>query len=537
VRPALEKLMTSKTQIMLPIVDKSAGQGVNSQFQLARLGKFYIVDPFPNDANNGGIAKNGGRNAYLDLVYLGPVNETACLVTNVDPPSDNPNGTPTVPNSSLTVRIPFQVNPRWTGTDQPAQPIAYQLVVDVSGSMSHNFPGNGTIGGVNYRCEYGSKDTTYPYNDTCQGGPNSPWSKESERRIYITKQAIQNFIDDLGPNDTMRFTAFSTGVGTGNVKVVPSTGYSNDKTLLSQELKTLGAYKSNPYLTQGGTPGPQAMRAARDVILKAPETAPNGQEYRRVVIYLTDGVANVYLNGAGNTARDICGDRSEMAARNDPYCQTGFSKTAGMLRPISAMIDEANKIKQADDSVQIYVIALAGVATEGLSQVASSPSMMYRADQPGVVPSILNTIRERATGASCLALGGAKYYDRMSPQQQGQFNGEFALQPGVYGKATIYNENGTVPITTADIIHDEFSGALGIQADLPAGNYQVAAWIGYKGQDTPKPMSRVYNALSWNQVNFSGRLSFTIQPNASLNDTRVLEPVYVDLDSTVKLCK
>lgn len=540
-RDNLESLMTKHTLLLLPMVDASSGAGSNSQFKMARLGSFYIVDPFPSDPNNGGVSKQGGGNAYIDLAYVGSANESPCLVTNVDPDTKGTSLTPT--DNSFDVRFPFSVNPRWAGTDKPNEPVAFQLVLDVSGSMSWDFNGSGTLnatqhptadssGGINVHCEWSNPDTTYAYNDTCTGGPNSSWRTVQERRIYLTKVAVDNFITNMGPNDTMRFTSFSTD----GIKTVPTTGWSADRALLRAELKTIGASPSDyPYRTSGGTPGPQAMNKAKSIILAAPSTAPNGQSYRRVVVYLTDGVANVFLDGSGNSARDNCGDRTVNAARNtaDP-CQIGTT-ASGQLRPITAMIDQANQLKRADTSVQLYVIALAGVATDGLLQVASSPSMMYPVNNPAAVTSILETIRNKAAGSTCLRQGGAAFTDVIQPSNQSQLGAPWALASGVYGKATIYDQGGT-PVATVDITHDPISGKLGAQFNLPPGNYQLGAWIGYKGPDNPNPTSRVYNSLSDNATNFANRLPFSIVANQSLNTTYVEPMTYVDLAPTVDVC-
>ena len=472
VHTAVKTLMANRTLVLLPIIDKVYGSGTDSKFKVTRLGKFYIINP--TGSSSGGISPSSNP-GYLDLVYLGTANESACLVTNVDPVKT---GTPST--DAIEVRIPFQVKPRWRGTDNPGLPVAYQLVVDVSGSMSFDFKGNGTLngsvgvgrdttGGTNVHCEWASPDTTYPYNDTCQGGPNSPWWKNADRRVSITKAAIRDFVNALGPNDTMRYTAFSTrGDFPGNTQVIPSNGYTNNKATLLGALDGLGSYNNDPNRTQGGTPGPQALNKAKSIILSAPTTAPNGQAYRRVVVYLTDGVANVFINGTQNQARDKCGNLSVNAAVNTPFCQTGYSDAAGMWRPISAMIEEAKGIKQADPTVQIYVVALAGVATDGLKDVASSPSMLYSANNPGIVDDILRTIREQASGSTCLRQGGTDWKANIADANWGEFSvAPYNVPRGVYGKATIYNENGTAVVTSADITNDPVSTLMGIRAQLP----------------------------------------------------------------------
>ncbi|KAB8140506.1 hypothetical protein F8S13_23830 [Chloroflexia bacterium SDU3-3] len=555
---ALKKLQTERTTLILPIISSETainnangnGGGTNTAVKLKSFGKFYIGNP----DGNGGMSQQGGANAYIDLVYLGPANDMPCLVTNVDPVDGTttppPPGT-TTPPPGIEVTIPFQVNPRWQTESEPADPIAYQLVIDVSGSMVWDFYGNGTLGGTikanantsggtNYRCEWSAPETQYTYRENCSG-PTSPWWNYKERRIYTTKDAIRTFIGGLGANDTMRYTAFSSGRGySGNALVVPSSGYTNNKATLLSELDTLGSYNNDPYITNGGTPGPQALQMARTVLSTAPSVAPNGQKYRDVIIYLTDGVANVFLSGTTNYATDICPQSagwSPNKAQNTPDpCQIGYSASAGQNRPITEMVNQANLLKEANKESQIYVIALATVATDGLSQVASAPSMLYKANEPGFVGSVMEAIRKRVNNTNCISNGGSRYYDRIDASHHSDLSGSYALTSEQFGKVKIYNDNGTSVIAEVPITHDAASGKLGIKTNLPPGNYQMAAWIGYKGGDEPTPISRIYQALSWNKISFSNKLSFAVVKDSSLNSSIILPTVYVDLESNQNVC-
>lgn len=555
VSAALEKLRSERTTLILPIVSDAVASGNNTAVKLKSFGKFYIVDPFPADPNNGGLSQQGGAGAYIDLVYLGPANDMPCLVTNVDPVdgTTTPPLTPgtATPPTGIEVTIPFQVNPRWQTESEPSDPIAYQLVIDVSGSMVWDFYGNGTAGGTvkanantsggtNYRCEWSAPENQYTYKDGCSG-PTTPWWNYKERRIYTTKDAIRTFISNLGANDTMRYTAFSSGRGySGNALVVPSSGYTNNKTTLLTEIDTLGSYNNDPYITNGGTPGPQALQMARTVLSSAPSVAPNGLPYRDVIIYLTDGVANVFLDGVTNSATDICPSSagwSQNKAQNTPDpCQTGYSTKFGQNRPITEMVNQANLLKEANKESQIYVIALATVATDGLAQVASAQSMLYKANEPGFVGSVMEAIRKRVNNTNCISNGGSRYYDRIDASHHSDLSGTYALTSEQFGKVKIYNDNGTSVIAEVPITHDAASGKLGIKTNLPPGNYQMAAWIGYKGADEPTPISRVYQSLSWNKISFSNKLSFAVVKDSSLNSSIILPTVYVDLDADQNVC-
>lgn len=536
-RAALVAQMQNHTIMVLPIIDDTYGStSPAAAFKLSRLGKFMIVDTSSVTGPDSGVSKSTGTNNFLDLVYLGPATEKPCLVTDLDPIKDT---TTTV--QPITVTIPFRVRPQYTDESIPSQPIAYQLVVDVSGSMSWDFRGNGTVSGKDYRCEYSSKDTTYKYYDSCSGGINSPWRVTSERRIYLTKKAIEGFINDMRPGDVMRYTSFSTRSDySGNTKVVPSSGYTDDKNVLLSALPSIGAYNNDPYRTEGGTPGAQALAKAKDIILQAPAQYM-GKPYKPVVIYLTDGVANVFLDGKTNST---CPDHTATAAVNDPVCQIGKTSN-GTLKPISAMIDQADKLKAAgkDRDVQLYVLALAGVATEGLSNVAS-PGKLYTAEQGFQVQQVLDAIRGDAVGATCIEKE-VTVIDRIDSSHHTDGSGAWTLAADSYGKATVWNENGTAIVKTVDITHitdpnsSGFGGNLGIKLDLAPGKYQLAAWIGYKGDDKPSRVNRYYDWLDEADHTFtspSQRYSFTVGQNDGLNYAVEFGDIDVGLKPGTAVC-
>lgn len=566
-RTELLNKMERRTILILPIVDKIVGGGNNSKYRVDGLGAFYIVDPQPTDPNNGGVSKNGGQNAYIDLVYLGKANEVACLQTNVEPPTNGP-GT-----QNYNIQGYVNVTPRWKENIQPHQPIAYQIVLDVSGSMSHNFPGEGSMGGTvrkeqnttgsytNVRCEWSSTSTRYEYNDKCSGGPNSPWWNYQERRIYIAKQAITSFIDLMDANDTMRFTVFTDGnssVNDGNTKVIPVSGWSGDKALLKAELLKAGTMSgsTDPYLTQGGTPGAQAMNKARSVVAGSPDVAPNGRAYRNVVIYLTDGVANVFLNGNSNTARDICGDITIQAARNTPRCQIGTT-SSGTLRPIDAMIAEAQRIKDSDPQLSLYVVALAGVATDGLQKVASDSSMLYSATDPNAVTSIFQTINAQVEGNNCKPAGGTEWLSKINPENYASFPPPTVWPADKIGDVYIYQKGGSTPIRILPMVPDPLTGKMSYSTintkdangnytapierqPLAAGEYEIEAAVGFK-TNAPRGDGRslLYRwQVAINRGSFEGSLrdGITVTPASTLNDTIVLDPLWMDLEPTIRLC-
>jgi len=442
------------------------------------------------------------------------------------------------------------LSPRWAVTQPaPPLPVAYNVVLDVSGSMSWDFNGYGTYDGSNTGSGYTVPNTVkgdvqcvspsnpnplnLPFTDRCTGGSNSAWKNVDERRIYIAKQAILHLIDRMGPYDTMRVIAFSTSQS-GNAFASPA--WSSDKTILTTTVINAGMYNNDPYRTNGGTSGPQALDKAAKMFLASNgyvPTAANGQSFKPVVIYLTDGVANVFLDGTTNTARDICGYMSTNRALEtaDP-CQIGTT-SRGTLRPISAMINVAYNMKTAMPNLTIYAIGLAQAPATGLPQVASTPSMFYQAPYPGDLASTLDAIQLNASsGTTCTPLGGDQWVDHVDAAHTAD-SPPFDLPGGTYGSVYLYSDGSNTPIASVPITQDTETGKLTFAASgLMPGSYRVQAYIAYKGDDQA---SRQYDWIVDPNTQ-QGATSSTIQLGAPQQpgETRVLDPLYLDL--CVQVC-
>jgi hypothetical protein len=80
------------------------------------------------------------------------------------------------------------------------------------------------------------------------------------------------------------------------------------------------------------------------------------------VIFLTDGVANHFLNPTGNPAG------FGWSTGDTPECQIGLTNTNPQIeRPITAMVTEGAELKKT--GFTIHVIALAGVNAIGMLDV------------------------------------------------------------------------------------------------------------------------------------------------------------------------
>jgi hypothetical protein len=529
VKDALDFHITYGTIMNLPIIDKSSGQGQNTSFQMQRMGAFRLV-------GYGGA----GANAYFDLVYVGDADKTACLNTNVN-----------LGLKGLGLAGQVYLNPRWIQQAAPHQPIAYQIVLDVSGSMSWDFHGYGTLGSRNVQCEstLNPNPQNLPYSGSCDGGQNAAWHVQSERRVFIAKDAIYKFIDNMGANDTMRVIAFSS-TDSGQAVLTTSPQWSSNKATLRSIVEQAGAYNGDPYRTDGGTAGPDALAKAASLFKESngyvPQ-APSGEDYKPVVIYLTDGVANIFLGGGRNTARDVCANLSIAEALNTAVpCQVEYTSSR-KARPIQAMVDVSADMKADVDNLSIFTIGLAQVTQTGLRMIATEPANFYSADDGFEVDDILNEIQDKVENTTCVAGGGYSWINTID----GAHTPASATPPlpaGVYGYVYIYEPGAQTAKYTLPINHDTTvasSGKLGFSIPPPdpnnptstgvtPGNYEMAAYVRYKGDDgTTRQYDWFVNQSTLKPV---PRISITVSPAATLGSSVALAPIFLDLKEEAAVC-
>jgi hypothetical protein len=477
-----------------------------------------------------------------NLAGLAPLEQTATANAATATAIAQPTATGT-PEGPATVGLSGTafVRPRWVEyAPADPQPVLYVIVVDATDAMSYDFAGHGTIGDVDYQCELPiNPGDPLPLTETCTGGAGSPWHNISERRAYVVKQALMQLVDQLHPTDAMRLIAYSSDL---SGMAQPSAGWSSDKLALKNEILALGAYQQDSYRSTGYASGAIALKTARDLLATAPQTTPSGQAYKRVLILLSAGTPNIFVDGALNTARDICGNLSVWQAINTPEpCQLG-STAAGKLRPITAMVDQANMIKASQSSISIYVIDLArGGPTTGFSQIASSPNMYYGASQASLIDPVLDVIWDQVSAQICTQYSSNQWLDRIdtahtpdSPPAPGN---------GVFGYVYIYDAESLSPRFVLPIKHDSTTGALGFgilppDADNPSrgissGVYTMKAFVDYKGNDA---ITRQYDTF-FDSGLLVDHVRFQITVAQALGPVAQLSPIFMDLQPTANLCQ
>lgn len=495
--------------------------------------------------NHINAAQSDEENVYLPLIQASGTQTPPTATATPEPTvSPEPTITPTAtPGISQTVGLTGDVlvQPRWATTVD--QPISYEIILDVSGSMSWDFNGYGTVGGEDYQCESPDNPNPLdlPYNSECMGGENSAWKVVEERRIYVAKQAIINLIGQMEQDDLMRVIAFSSGnpvLGDANAKAYPEDGWSSDPSALEEAVLAAGNWGQGLYNTTGATSSPQAFQLGRAVLDEAPEQTADGRPYEKRVIFITDGVANVFLSGQMNDARDICPELTPNEALNTPRCHIGTTSN-GISRPITAMIEQADLMEIENPGMSIYAIALAQFDSTGLNEVVSVPEMLYRASNANVVEPIIDSINVREQG--CVPASGDPI-DRVSEEAVVDDPTAFGLPDSdTFGYVTLHDSDGErLPGAQGrlSIRHDPTTGAL--RFSLPAeqglapGTYQLEAFVAYKGPDST---DRRYNWLS-NTTDSTGqeRLTFTVPVPTEPDQVVELLSTTIDLDPSMDVC-
>jgi hypothetical protein len=456
--------------------------------------------------------------AYLPLVRKpGSLAPTATsTVTPTRTPTASPTPTQT-PDSANDLDGTVYFHPRYRTVPSSRPPHAFAVVLDVSTSMSWNFAGQGSDQGQVIQCTGG----------TLVCGPDVPWHVVSERRIYAAKQALSHLIDQLGPNDTMRLIVYSTN------GITPTNSWSSDQAMLKGAVLAAGQFNGDPYRTAGDAPNASALYAARQALAQVPPTAPNGQQYAPVAIFLTDSVANQLLTVDGGwqaySGADICPNHPK--AGEIATCMAGYLSD-GTPRPLTAMVLQGDLLKQL---AMVYVVALGDLDETGLRLVSSAPNYPFFAAgvQAMDLDPILNGIVEDINLGDCIPRGGDTWSDTIDEGHIADGFPPFELSDTIVGFVYIYDQNGS-PLPNgrgkAPIRRDPQTDKLSYHtADLVPGTYYLQAFVAYRGDDD---ISRIYKVLfDRNRLSLDNMQTFTIpQPPSNLTHPQDL---YLEMQGSV----
>ncbi len=530
VKAALDAHIAKRTVMLLPIIeDERWNGGSNAVFKLNRMGGFLLR----------GYGKEKGK-GYLDLVYVGDANSVPCTLTNL-------------PTSLTEINVTGSVfvRPRHETFPDGDQPIDFVVLLDVSGSMSLSFDGYSNEGGTGdtVLCSkfVGYDPDVDPSIISCN---HEYWYKhEDERRIYYAKKALESFVDEMDENDAMRIIAYSSRYGVNNIEAVDDTrahGTTEGKAKLKKAILKAGEREvdgeTEPYITRGGTPSATGLREARK-LLSDNDKAPNGEEYKRVVVFLTDGVANHFVEEVevpwrkgrtqwNNDAKDIC--KGDDNSAENVQCHLGFLDGTSIARPITAMTLEAEELKTAADAT-VYAMMMGAAPTDGVEQVASSAQYPWYsvADTGAEVEDILLKINNNARKDICVPAEDTWKDVIDSANAPSALPGYEYLGPDTFGLAVLTDPVSGEELYEGYIRHDEATGKLSyFIPGVEPGTYDLRVWLGYEGDDGK---TRIYKKFydRNGDLGYSSTLTVQVTQADALNDTIVADEAYMELDGYV----
>jgi hypothetical protein len=378
----------------------------------------------------------------------------------------SPQPTPTLDVPSEMARASLRgevlVAPRSATSTETTAPIDYVIVFDESYSMGWRW-----------------EDARAP-------------SVTETGRIAIAKEALRQFVTrQLHASDRMAIVSFGRGAGnTGTVMPYPS-----DKVFPEADITAaMNAVTSHVIgYTWGDASGKAALLAAIDGLQRQGTTPtalglerarrliaadgrliniPEMPAVRQKLILITDGPANVYLDGKFNR----CPDGMAVAENCLPHL-------ASAGQPIDQMGDVAEQIRaQFGSTVTTYVIALgAHFDTVGLDRVASSPQPPFfnRADKPDDLGPIFDSF------AAELVQGCVPSVEPPQPPLDPS-----RIVDGAIGEVSLRDSAGSL-LATTDLISR--NGAVTYHFELlRTGDFLLSGVVRYRGADG---VARTYNLL------------------------------------------
>lgn len=534
---ALQQQQNNRTIMLMPIISPYAHQnGNNVQFQFKRLGNFLIR----------GVGNEPSRGKYIDLVYLGPSNGEVC--NNTPPPPRDPGRNP-----DLVGNLAVLPEAR---DEASKQPVMYAVAFDVSGSMNWNFNGQAKINGQTYQCGAGVDNSLNAKRAqdaaVCDSTASKDelWTPLEERRIYIAKQAMIQFIDLMDPNDRMQIIPFS-GAGQVNSLGGIELGDAAGKAKLKQYVLDAGKSNNDPYSANGGTPSATALYRARQILGAAttPKKAPNGQDYKQVVLLVTDGVANYYRDvsngryasnntsvGWFNGAQDQANCANRPSVGEDVECHVGYADTTKgqIARPLTAMVNEGTELQK---DAQVFVIALAGVDKTGLPFVASQQIYPWfaPANEASSVADVFRAVNDQVENGDCQPapyVGWTYEIDSahtVSAADAVRFGAEGSQ---VYGVVRLLDAQGTV-LRVAPITQEIVGSSTRLTytfTDVTPGTYAISAEVYYKGDDG---VAREYTIIRNPDLTPASQRVLIVQRGTSLNNRIAVDPLWMQLSKPV----
>lgn len=503
-RNIIQGHIDNQTRLILPIFDINAGQGQNTYYHIIKLGLFVIKD-FNHSKK------------YIDLIFLGEAIQQRSACTATPPP-------PATETYELWGNVSMQ--PEYPFHPTEHRPVQYVVVLDVSGSMNMTFDGKGWLNNREAQCTNGPAGE--PVTKGCSGEPRYAWPDQTKRRIYVAKKAIEllvkltnmpgnaNYKADL-PKDTMAVVWYNDGSPTSWSKT-----FRSDPAAIISDITNANKQNNDPYKSKGGTNGAAGLYRAGLLLQNAPKTTNElGQtwEYKRVVIFLTDGVSNYSLDKNNSELRGYQSSASTYPSKPQHYCNSLGSavlenalcqtneyggKYNGKNRPISEMVEVSGTSIKYNEAVkaEVYVLALSNIPETGLKDgVATAPSYFY--DLKDLVVTNGETNVDRAMRQINNQVKTGICEQRVDPWRTTLPSNHFVSTGGL-----TYPDVGEVvlkEVSTGTIVKGRIkadtNGKLTYRfTDLARGTYQLSAYLWYKHPlDDPDAAPRMYSQIFANE--------------------------------------
>jgi hypothetical protein len=523
--PVMDLHEAEGTRMVLPIYETVLGTGQDTRYYVNNLGLFVLLDH--------GKEQGGGK--FIELVYLGDAapQQTACSY------SAAPN-----PGETYSLMGQVQIRPEYAYVPTERKPIQYVVVLDTSGSMSANFAGQCDSKGL-IQCTNGPDGAPAAVGGA--GGNGSVWSTTEERRIYVAKTAIESLVrstnmqgngsnyDINRPVDQMALVWYNDAAPSGNTR-----GFSSVPGTIITDVRAAGRYGSDNYHTQGGTNGAAALYRAALMLDAAPKSvtdvAGKKWDYKRVVIFITDGVSNRFLDTSKSDLKGASSDKNTYPSSHVCHvnnvieiasCQvtSGGGKYNGMDRPITQAGNVSKNDLQANGA-EVYAISLSNIPATGLQDsIASFPKYYFAAntlekDASGKtnVDKIMEVINTMVESGLCVQRsdvldGKPEFKDTILPNEYQAFAGA-PTYPTV-GEVLLENvENGT--LIRIPIMADSEGRTTYTKNDVPKGNYKLTPYVFYRHPlDPPTFGPRRYSLIDNGAGEPSSDMVITVGPQAS----------------------
>lgn len=444
--------LTNRTEMLLPLVRTAEGSGTEGKYQVSSMGRFLLLK-YGRDTNL------TNSPTFVDLAYLGPNDGCPTLV-------DPPQGDTRLVNLSGEVML----TPKWKANIPDDIPVDMMLVIDASESMNY---------------EWSTDDNA---------------SDPDDSRKAILQRELKGFIDNfLDPDDRMAIIKYNGN--NGNDVIYPAVKQFSDGAItnaIGEHTGRVSAFEpgtpdgkarlkarvDNEYKVGGSTPSAIGLEAGRRYLRERADTErdvgvpPVSKPVRKVLVFMTDGVANVYLDGAFRLCSNpALGKQSERC----------LDELKAENQPIDQMVQVANRLKaEFGEDIEVYTVALGRAFDQtGLIKTASHDRAPWFsiADNPDQMRTIFQKIKEGIRNPVC----APREEVLQPPTDPNRFGGD-----GSIGVVRLLR-NGQELMTSN--IEVEGSKAVYRFEGLQPGTYTLQGYVMYKGLDG---VVRRYDVISSN---------------------------------------